>query len=94
MKVTPICNYCGKIWPVIKGGLEAVPPNIRAAIQLHVTTCLKNPMVIEIAALKAENEQLLAVLKETSRFIEGYQELFEMYPKELSSIQKRLDDFI
>jgi len=52
MKTTPVCAYCGKLWPKHKGGTKDIPSDIAEDVRNHVQECPQNPLVKKIAELK------------------------------------------
>ena len=72
LKTTPVCAYCGKLWPKHKGDAKDIPSVIAEQVKQHVESCPKNPLVQQNKQLQSENEKLkaeLAPLKEFAAFV-------------------------
>jgi len=52
MGTTPVCTYCGKLWPRNPGSYKDIPPVIAKEIRDHIQVCDKNPLVQKITKLQ------------------------------------------
>ena len=58
-RITPVCTYCGKLWPQYKGSVQDIPADVAEDIKNHVSGCPENPLVKKMKGIQAENEMLL-----------------------------------
>ena len=54
MKTTPVCAYCGKLWPKHKGYAKDIPADVTDAVKRHVQECTENPLVQKVKRLEDE----------------------------------------
>ncbi len=59
MGTTPVCTYCGKLWPRNPGSFKDIPPVIAKEIRDHIQVCDKNPLVQQIRSLRLLAEEAL-----------------------------------
>ena len=59
LKTTPVCAYCGKLWPKHKGGTKDIPNEVAEEVKKHVQVCEKNPLVQKNKNLQTELDRII-----------------------------------